>query len=86
MSSGEPRRIDGLEGSVARGRFGTGSKSEREAMWIDTAEGRFVLRRKGGPAYDDRSLERYEGKRVRCSGFIVDYSLLAERIDIVPEP
>jgi hypothetical protein len=43
-----------------------------------------VLRRKGGPAFDDRSLEKYFGKRVKCGGFIVGYTLLAERIEVVP--
>jgi hypothetical protein len=79
-----PQRIDGLTGAVVRGPFGTGSKSEREAIWLETAEGRFVLRRKEGPTFGDRALEKYVGKRVKCAGFIVDYMLLAERIDILP--
>lgn len=82
--SGRPRRVDGLTGVVAIGPFGTGSKSERRAIWFDTAEGRFVLRRKGGPSYDDTQIERYVGKRVRCNGFLVDYLMLAESIEVVP--
>jgi hypothetical protein len=83
-SSDGPQRVDGLTGAVVRGTFGAGSKSEREAVWLETAERRYVLRRKGGPTFDDRALEKYVGKRVKCDGFIVDYTLLAERIDIVP--
>jgi hypothetical protein len=79
-----PQRIDGLTGTVARGRFGTGSKSERDAIWLETAKGRFVLRRKQGPTFDDRALKKYVGKRVKCNGFLVGYMLLAERIDILP--
>jgi hypothetical protein len=79
-----PQRIDGLTGTVVRGPFGTGSKSEREAVWLETAEGRFVLRRKEGPTFDDRLLKKYVGKRVKCDGFIVGYMLLAERIKIMP--
>jgi hypothetical protein len=82
-SNDGPKRIDGLTGTVVRGPFGTGSKSEREAVWLETAEGRFVLRRKEGPTYDDRVLNKYVGKRVKCDGFIVDYMLLAERIKIL---
>jgi hypothetical protein len=78
-----PRRVDGFEGAVERGSFGAGSKSERIAIWIDTAEGRFVLRRKNGPSFGDKALEKYVGKRVKCNGFIVGYMLLAERIAVV---
>lgn len=79
-----PRRVDGLGGVVVQGPFGTGSKSEREAFWLETADARLVLRRKEGPSYGDRALEAYVGKRVTCDGFIVGYLLLAERIEIVP--
>lgn len=43
-----------------------------------------MLRRKEGPTFDDRALEKYVGKRVKCWGFIVGYMLLAERIEILP--
>jgi hypothetical protein len=84
-SSGDtsPQGVSGLEGVVVRAPFGTGSKSEREAVWLETAEGRFVLRRKEGPTYDDRALDKYVGQRVKCDGFIVGYTLLAERIQLV---
>jgi hypothetical protein len=72
-----------MVGTVTRGPFGTGSKSERQAIWLETAEGRLVLRRKNGPAFDDRTLDKYVGKRVTCDGFAVDNTLLAVRIDIV---
>lgn len=77
-----PRRVDDLRGTVERGPFGAGSKSAREAVWIDTRQGRFVLRRKDGPTFGDAALDRYVGKRVTCSGFIVGYALLAEHIGI----
>ena len=83
-SNDGPQRIEGMTGVVVRGPFGTGSKSEREAVWLETAEGRFVLRRKDGPSFDDRALEKYVGKRVKCDGFTVGYMLLAERIEILP--
>jgi len=79
-----PQRVEGLTGEVSRGPFGTGSKSEREAVWLETGGRRLVLRRKDGPTFDDRALEKYIGKRVKCDGFIVGYSLLAERIEIMP--
>ena len=79
-----PRRVDGLTGTVESGSFGTGSKSERHAVWLETSQGRFVLRRKGGPSYGDKLLEPYVGKNVRCDGFVVDYLMWAERIEVVP--
>ena len=78
----EPRRVEGIEGTVERGPFGVGSKSARNAVWVNTPQGRFLLRRKEGPTFDDAALDRYVGKRVTCSGFIVGYSLLAERISV----
>ena len=78
-----PQRVDGLIGTVAAGPFGAGSKSESEAVWLQTADRRLVLRRKNGPAFGDRTLDRYVGKRVKCSGFIVGYAMLAEKIQIV---
>lgn len=81
--SSSPERVDGLTGTVARGSFGKGSKSEREAIWLEADGRRLVLRRKGGPSFDDHSLEKYVGKTVKCDGFVVGYSLLAERIEIL---
>ena len=79
-----PRKVDGLVGRVELGPFGTGSKSEREAVWIETKDERLVLRRKGGPSYGDPELARYVGKRVKCDGFVVGYMLLAEHIEELP--
>ena len=83
--SDTPQRVEGVTGAVVRRPFGTGSKSEHEAVWIETSMGRFVLRRKDGPTFGDRALDRYVGKRVECDGFIVGYMLLAERIVILPD-
>jgi hypothetical protein len=80
---GKPQRIDGLIGSVVRGPFGMGSKSARTAVWLETSDRRLVLRRKDGPSHDDAVLTKYVGKRVKCDGFIVGYSLLAERIEVL---
>ncbi len=78
-----PRRVTGLVGTVVRAPMGTGSKSERAAMWLEASEGRFVLRRKEGPTFGDRELLRFVGKKVMCAGVIVGYALLAESIEVV---
>ena len=82
-SDGGPLRVSALVGAVTRGPFGTGSKSERTALWLETPDRRLVLRRKGGPSFDDRTIEKYVGKRVKCDGFIIGYTLLAERIEVI---
>jgi hypothetical protein len=81
----EPHRVDGLVGTVERGPFGDGSKSAREAVWLNTPRGRYVLRRKRGPSFDDAVLDLFVGKRVTCDGFIVGYSLLSETIRVVED-
>ena len=78
-----PQRVEGLRGTVRRGPLGAGSKSEREAVWLDTAQGRYVLRRQDGPTFGDSALEAWVGREVACHGFIVDYVLLAERIEAI---
>jgi hypothetical protein len=80
---GRPLRVAGLVGEVTRGRFAVGSKSEHDAVWIDTGERRLLLRRKEGPAMGDPVLVRYVGRRVRCDGLIVAHTLLAESIEVV---
>lgn len=79
--STRPKRVDGLIGKVTEGPFGTGSKSERTAVWLDTPQGRLVLRRKQGPSFGDATLRALVGSEVRCSGFVTDYMLLAEDIE-----
>jgi hypothetical protein len=79
----QPVPVKKLRGKVSRGTYGKGSKSEREAVFVATEDGRFVLRRKGGPAFADPSLERYCGHEVECDGFLVGTTLLAERITVV---
>ena len=48
-SSDSPQRIDGMTGTVVRGPFGTGSKSARDAVWLDTAERSPGAEAKGRP-------------------------------------
>ncbi len=75
-----PERVTELRGHVVRDAFATGSKSERAAVFLETPRGRFLLRRKTGPAMGDAQVERLVGKDVSCDGFLVGSTLLAERI------
>jgi hypothetical protein len=81
--STHPQPVQKLRGRVSRGDYGKGSKSEREALFIDTGSDRYLLRRKGGPVFADSELERHVGRTVECDGFLVGSTLLADRIEQV---
>ncbi|HMI97774.1 MAG TPA: hypothetical protein VK479_14765 [Micropepsaceae bacterium] len=83
MDPVRPVPIAHLRGLVAKGDYGKGSKSERQAVFIDTSDGRYILRRKTGPAFDDAEIERYIGHTVECDGFLVGTTVLAERIQVI---
>lgn len=83
MSATPPQRVNALQGRVVLGLYGKGSKSEREAVFLETANGRHILRRKTGPVFGDAKLAQYVGHQVECDGFVLDTTFLAERIKIV---
>lgn len=83
MGSLPPRRVTALHGRVTLATYGKGSKSEREAVFIETPDARYVLRRKTGPVFGDTELARYVGHEIECDGFVVGTALLAERIEVV---
>lgn len=67
-----------VRGRVVRRRVGRGSKSERVAVVLVSAEGELVLRRRGGHAYHDPALDalvehewEFTGERIDTT-FIVD--------------
>jgi hypothetical protein len=78
-----PEPVKNLRGEVTRGEYAKGSKSERVAVFLETSEGRFLLRRKGGPVFADVTLERYVGHSVECDGLLVGTTLVARRILLI---
>lgn len=82
MSAASPIRVTAVRGRVTRGEYGKGSKSEREAVFIEIAQGDFLLRRKGGPAFADPYLDQFVSHEVECDGFLVATTLIADRIEI----
>ncbi len=78
-----PVPVSKMSGRVTRGIYGKGTKSEREAVFLETEKGRFVLRRKSGPAFADAALDRLVGHSVECDGFLVGTTLLAENIGVI---
>jgi hypothetical protein len=62
-------------GKVTKRPFAVGSKSERNAVRLDTKEGSYVLRREGGNPLSDPELEKLVGKTIKCKGEADDYTL-----------
>ena len=81
MDSTRPIRVNSIQGFVTRGVYGKGTKSEHDAVFIESADARYVLRRKTGPAFGDAELNQYIGHKVKCEGFLVGTTLLAEKIE-----
>ena len=59
-----------LTGSVIIRAFAEGSKSEHDAVCLQTIEGTFVLRRIGGNPFNDEVLRDLVGKRITSYGRI----------------
>ena len=59
-----------LTGSVIVKAFAEGSKSEHDAVCLQTIEGTFVLRRVGGNPFNDEVLLALVGKRITSHGRI----------------
>jgi hypothetical protein len=67
-------------GRVSRGLISEGSKSEREAILVTVPEGRFILRRKGGNAFNDPELERLVDREIEGEGSLVGQTLIASQV------
>lgn len=55
-------------GKVSRKRVASASKSEHEAVILETAKGEFLLRRLGGPGFDDPQVDCLVGHKVEVEG------------------
>jgi hypothetical protein len=62
-------------GKVTKKSLGKGSKSESEAIFLETGDKEFVLRRQGGNPFHDPELHKLVGKTIRCTGLAREYVL-----------
>lgn len=69
-----------LKGKVVMKKFGKGSKSEHEAVYLETKKGDFVLRKVGTNAFENTELRKMLGKEVVATGVLKDYLFLAKAI------
>lgn len=70
-----------LTGEVIVKPFATGSKSEHDAVFIQSAEGTFLLRKQGGNPFYDPMLQQFVGKQVKVKGLLDRNLFLAKEIE-----
>jgi hypothetical protein len=69
-----------LKGKVVMKKFGKSSKSEHDAVYLETKKGNFVLRQVGSNAFENKELKKLLGKEVTATGTVKDYLFLAKTI------
>jgi hypothetical protein len=67
-----------FEGHVIKKLFARGSKSQRPAVILKTADAELVLRREGGNAFQDPVLDGLVGHRIRGTGEKTGYTLILQ--------
>jgi hypothetical protein len=69
-----------LTGLVVQKKIGAGSKSEHNAICLQTEKGDYILRRVGGNPFQDDALQQWVGKTITASGKISDYTFFAKKL------
>ena len=67
---------DSFEGDVVRKRVSAGSKSDHDAVMLDTGDEQLILRRHGANAFSDEVLEDLVGHRIRGTGQRIGSTLI----------
>jgi len=75
--------VRALRGRMTLRPFGVGTKSERDALILETAEGDLLIRRRTGPSFGRTGLEHLVGEEVACDGTIAGDVLLADAVRVV---
>ncbi|MEO5995143.1 MAG: hypothetical protein ABIN89_00515 [Chitinophagaceae bacterium] len=71
-----------IRGKVVIKKTAKGSKSESNAICIDTGDSTYVLRRVGGNPFNDSILNDLVGKEVTATGVINQHLFLATEIKV----
>lgn len=72
-----------VSGEVVVKKFGKGSKSEHDAVYLETSGASYVLRKMGGNPFNDPGLQPFVGKQVKATGIVEDYIFFAKEIIII---
>jgi hypothetical protein len=70
-----------IDGQVTKHLTSKGSKSERQAVFLETEKGSYVLRRRGGHPFVDRVLNDLVGKTIHCKGVLTEHTLIMSEWD-----
>lgn len=65
-----------VSGQVVKHLTAKGSKSERQATFLETEDGTYVLRRRGGNPFFDPVIEELVGRTIHCKGVLTEHSLI----------
>jgi hypothetical protein len=84
MSLNEKKSSIQLTGKITTGIFSKGSKSEHAAVYLETEQGSFVLRRTGANPFDDPDLKKLNGKTVTAKGRILNNIFFASEVEEIP--
>lgn len=74
-----------LSGKVVVKKFGAGSKSEHDAIYIETGSISYILRKIGGNPFHDTSLHKLKGKNITARGTINNYIFFARDVVVSGE-
>lgn len=69
-----------MTGKLVKKGFARGSKSEHEAVYIETNTGTYKLKRMGGNPFRDDTLEQLVGKTVTVVGRVDEYQFIATEV------
>jgi hypothetical protein len=80
MKAGKKNTTTVITGKIVKKGFARGSKSEHEAVYLETKDGSYKLKRMGGNPFRDDTLEQLVGKHVTVVGKIDDYQFIATEV------
>jgi hypothetical protein len=72
-----------LTGNVVMKSFGKGSKSEHNAVFLDSDKGSYKLRRTGGNPFRDPELDQLVGKQITAKGTINEYVFIIDQFEVI---
>lgn len=74
-----------LEGVVVTGIFSPGSKSEHNAVYLDSGGKKYRLKRRGGNPFHDDYLFQFIGKKVLVEGELSGYFFIVSEMNCETE-
>lgn len=74
-----------IDGKVTKHVTAKGSKSERLAVFLETEQGSYVLRRRGGHPFVDKVLNALVGKTIHCKGVRTAHTVIMSEWDEITD-